>query len=83
MLTFSKETIEKPLHGSILVPQPGTSPSQVSSNTTSGTFSHCNFFSYFSWFFTILAAEHLGIFSYWRIDVLSGAGDNTDEESDV
>ena len=47
VLTFSKETIEKPLHGSILVPQPGTSLSQVSSNTTSGTFSHCNFFFLF------------------------------------
>lgn len=44
VLTFSKETIEKPPHGFTSVPQPGTSPSQVSSNTTSGTFSHCNFF---------------------------------------
>ena len=44
-LMSSKETIEKPPHGSISVPQLGTSPSQVSSNFTSGTFSHCTFLS--------------------------------------
>ncbi len=40
-------------------------------------------FHYFRWFFTILAADHFGIFSYWRIDIMSGAGDNTNEDSDV
>jgi hypothetical protein len=30
-----------------------------------------------------LAADHLGIFSYWRVDIMSGAGDNTNEDSDI
>jgi hypothetical protein len=30
-----------------------------------------------------LAADHLGIFSYWRVDIMSGAGDNTNDDSDI
>ena len=46
-------------------------------------FSVVIFYCYNRWFFTILAADHFGIFSYWRIDIMSGAGDNTNEDSDV
>jgi len=42
-----------------------------------------HFYFIFRWFASILAADHLGIFSYWRVDILSGAGDNTNEDSDV
>lgn len=35
------------------------------------------------WFFTILLAEKLGFFKYWRIDIFSGAGDNSNEDSFV
>lgn len=47
------------------------------------SFPTVNFYNNERWFFTILAADHLGIFSYWRVDILSGAGDNTNEDSDV
>lgn len=47
------------------------------------SFPTVNFYNNKRWFFTILAADHLGIFSYWRVDIMSGAGDNTNEDCDV
>jgi hypothetical protein len=82
-LTFSKETIEKPPHGCGSQLQLGTYHSLDSWDCTSGRLSHSIKFTYFRWFFTILAADHLGIFSYWRTDIMSGAGDNTNEDSDI
>jgi hypothetical protein len=35
------------------------------------------------WFFTIILAEKLGIFKYWRIDIFNGAADNSPEDSFV
>jgi len=35
------------------------------------------------WFLTLLLAEKLGIFKYWRIDIFSGAADNSPEDSFV
>lgn len=34
-----------------------------------------------SWFLTLLIAEKLGIFSYWHVDIMSGPGDNTNDDS--
>ena len=82
-LTFSKETIERPPHGSGSQLPLGTSHSLDSWDCTSGRPSHSKKFTYFRWFLTILAADHLGIFSYWRVDIMSGAGDNTNEDSDI
>lgn len=47
------------------------------------SFPTVNFYNNKRWFFTILAADHLGIFSYWRVDIMSGASDNTNEDCDV
>lgn len=33
------------------------------------------------WFLTIMLSYKLGIFSYWRVDIMSGPGDNTSEDS--
>jgi hypothetical protein len=33
--------------------------------------------SLFRWFLTTLLAEKFGIFQYWRIDIFSGAADNS------
>ena len=33
------------------------------------------------YFSTLILADQFGIFSYWHVDVLSGAGDNTAEDS--
>ena len=76
-LTFSKEIIEKQRHGFGSVLRPGTFHSQDLLKITSGMYSHCKICVNFRWFFTILAADHFGIFSYWRIYIMSGAGDNT------
>ena len=35
----------------------------------------------FRWFTTLLLADKFGIFSYWRVDIMSGAGDNNNEDS--
>ena len=83
---YSKEIIEKLLHGYILLHQVGTLLSQDFSNCTFGMLLHCIIFiftKYYRWFTTLLAANHFGIFSYWKIDIMSGAGDNTNEDSDI
>lgn len=33
------------------------------------------------WFTTLLLADHFGMFSYWRVDILCGPSDNTAEDS--
>lgn len=33
------------------------------------------------YFLSILAADQFGMFSYWRVDIMSGPGDNTAEDS--
>lgn len=35
------------------------------------------------WFVSILLAEKMGLFKYWRIDIFSGAADNSPEDSFV
>lgn len=35
------------------------------------------------WFISILLAEKLGLFKYWRIDIFGGAADNSPEDSFV
>jgi len=47
------------------------------------SFPTVNIYNNKRWFFTILAADHLGIFSYWRVDIMSGASDNTNEDCDI
>lgn len=33
------------------------------------------------WFFTLLLADRLGFFTFWRVDIMSGPGDNTNDDS--
>jgi len=28
-----------------------------------------------------MAADHFGVFSYWRTDIMSGPGDNSNDDS--
>lgn len=46
---------------------------------------HCSSVLYllFRWFMTLLVAEKLGIFKYWRVDIFNGPGDNSPEDSFV
>jgi hypothetical protein len=49
----------------------------ASSRNTSGTSHLSILLIYDRWFFTIILAEKLGIFKYWRIDIFNGAADNS------
>ena len=33
------------------------------------------------WFFTLLLADRLGFFTFWRVDIMSGPGDDTNDDS--
>lgn len=55
----------------------------VSSRSTSGTSHPSTLLINDRWFFTIILAEKLGIFKYWRIDIFNGAADNSPEDSFV
>ena len=33
------------------------------------------------WFLTLCLADRLGFFTFWRVDIMSGPGDNTNDDS--
>ena len=46
-----------------------------------GFFRHYFWHVFPLWFTSLLLADKMGMFSYWRIDLMAGAGDNTSDDS--
>jgi solute carrier family 25 oxoglutarate transporter 11 len=39
------------------------------------------YFFKFRWFTTLLLADEFGMFDYWSVDMMSGPGDNSNDDS--